>query len=368
MLDESRLIEGFLAGDRQVTALFVTALLALVRSDCARCRGSLGGRADDVEVRPLYLSTKRKGERTVNPAAPKRRPDQALNELVALLVNRPAKVERKSVSAEKEAIGAAQEFEAEPRPAAATAEEGAVAGDLAQAFGGLAAGMGARQQAALRAWDRRRRGSLGGRADDVESRPLCLSTKRNGERTVNPAARKLRPDQSLNELGALLVNRAAKVERKSVSPEEKAIEAAQEFEAEPRPAAATAEEGAVAGDLAQKFGGLAAGMGARQQAALRAWEASQHGGPPLAEALGMEPPAARKLLERAREALLARAKAAKLVARPEEALDATRRFADMAAPLLPHSQSLRPSGRRFKFQLRRGHVLLWSPTPLRSFL
>ena len=192
-LDDSQLIEGFLAGDRQVTALFVTALLALIRSECARRWGALRGRADDVESRALYLLTKWKGERTVNPADPK-----------------------------------------------------------------------------------------------------------------------LRPDQTLNELGALLVKRAAKVERKAVIAEKKSTEAAREIEAEPRPAAATAEEEAVAGDLAQKIWGLVAGMKAQQQAALRAWEAAQHGGPPLAEALGMEPPAARKLLERAREALLARAKAAKL--------------------------------------------------------
>ncbi len=152
-LDESQLIEGFLAGDPQVTGLFVTALLALIRSECARRRGALRGRADDVEARPLYLSTKRKGERTVNPADPKLRPDQTLNELGALLVNRPAKVERKSVSMKKEAIEAAQESEAEPRPAAATAEEEAVAGDLAQKFGGLAAGMKAQQRAAPRAWE-----------------------------------------------------------------------------------------------------------------------------------------------------------------------------------------------------------------------
>ena len=45
---------------------------------------------------------------------------------------------------------------------------------------------------------------------------------------------------------------------------------------------------------------------------MRAQEAAQNGGPPIAEALGIEPASARKLLSRAREALLAEAKAHKL--------------------------------------------------------
>ena len=152
---------------------------------------------------------------------------------------------------------------------------------------------------AVRSESLRRWPALRSRADDIESRAMYLLVKWRDE--GQPLA-----DQSIAALAGLLVNRAAVTERKAKRVEKRVKEAAAP---DPEPAADTAEDEAVANDLAAKLWGLVAGLQASFQSVLRAQDAAEHGGPPIAEALGLEPASARKLLQRAREALLARAKA-----------------------------------------------------------
>jgi DNA-directed RNA polymerase specialized sigma24 family protein len=159
---------------------------------------------------------------------------------------------------------------------------------------------------AIRAESLRRWPGLRRHADDVEGRALLLLTRWKAE--GKPLA-----EHTIQSLAALLVNRSAVTERRA----QKVVKKVQEAAApDPEPEAATAEDETVANDLAAKLWELSAGLKASFQSVLRAHDAAQQGGPPIAEALGLEPATARKLLERAREALLARAKANRIELAP----------------------------------------------------
>jgi DNA-directed RNA polymerase specialized sigma24 family protein len=146
----------------------------------------------------------------------------------------------------------------------------------------------------LRRWPRMQR-----YADDVEGRCLVLLMRWKAEG-------KSFAEDTIQSLAALLVNRSAVTERRAQQVVKRVKEAAA---SDVEPEATSAEDETVANDLAAKLWELSAGLKASFQSVLRAHDAAQQGGPPIAEALGLEPASARKLLERAREALLARAKA-----------------------------------------------------------
>jgi hypothetical protein len=145
-LEDRKLIEGFLQKDRRLSALFVRLLLDAIRAEALRRWPSLQHRADEIESKALYLVVKWRDEG--KPLA-----DQTIAGLAGQLVNRAAVTERKAQKVEKKALAAA---EADPQPGGATAEDEAVANDLAAKLWALSAG--------LKALPVRPAGARGGRA------------------------------------------------------------------------------------------------------------------------------------------------------------------------------------------------------------
>lgn len=140
--------------------------------------------------------------------------------------------------------------------------------------------------------------SLRHRVDEIEAEAVVLLARRLKDGKIEAA-------DGIDALAQRLVTGAAVEERAMMRNDARRKEA---VAAEPPPEAVGSAEARV-GDrevLAGVWKALA-GLSARHQAALTAQVAAEQGGPPLHVALGVEPATARKILERARQALLQRA-------------------------------------------------------------
>ena len=131
------------------------------------------------------------------------------------------------------------------------------------------------------------------RLDEIESRSMTLLVEWRHQKP-------LPEDESLPHLAGRLVKEAGRQELRGEKAESEAVAQLASVPAERAPGP---EDRLVAVDLYVAIEQQIAALPERYAAAMRAWLAELHGGPPIAEALGVEPPMARKLLFVARARL-----------------------------------------------------------------